>query len=94
MTLFDCLKDIITTKTGTLHTQDGFKKAWSNYMIIRYLSMNSRYRNIAVEMNKFSATLTAEQMYRFLVKMVPYSKKSFIKYIKPAKTKAKTKKKK
>lgn len=83
MTLFDCLADIITTKSGTLHEQDGFKQAWSNYMIVRYLSMDSRFRYLAVEMNKYSATLTAEQMYLFLVKMVPQSKKSFIKYIKP-----------
>lgn len=85
MTLFDCLKDIITKKSGTLHTQDGFKKAWSNYMIIRYLSMDSRFIAISAEMNKFSETLTSEQMYRFLVKMVPYDKSSFIKYIKQAK---------
>ena len=86
MNLFDCLKDIITTKTGTLHTQEDFKKVWSNYMVMRYLSMDSRFRHIAVEMNKFSETLSSEQMYMFLVKMVPYSKSNFIKYIKPAKT--------
>lgn len=87
MTLFDCLKDIITKKTGKLHTQDGFKKGWSNYMIIRYLSMDSRFIAIAAEMNKFSETLSPEQMYLFLVKMVPYDKNSFIKYIKPSKNK-------
>jgi hypothetical protein len=86
MTLFDCLKDIITTKSGTLHTQEGFSKAWSNYMIIRYLSMDRRFKDIAVEMNKYSATLTSEQLYLFLVQMVPKSSKSFIKYIKPIKT--------
>jgi hypothetical protein len=89
MTLFDCLKDIITNKTGTLHKEDDFKKVWSNYMIIRYLSMDSRFRAIAVEMNKFSETLSSEQMYLFLVKMIPYNKRNFIKYIKPAKAKKK-----
>jgi len=85
MTLFDCLKDIITKKTGKLHTQDGFRKAWSNYMIIRYLSMDKRFMAIATEMNKFSETLSFEQMYLFLVDMIPYDKNSYIQYIKSKK---------
>lgn len=89
LTLFDCLGDIIKDKTGSLHKQEGFKKAWSNYMILRYLSMDDRFRILAAEMNKYQEVLTSEQMYLFLVSMVPRSSKTFIKYIKQTKPKTK-----
>ena len=92
MTLFDCLSDIIRDKSGTLHQHEDFKKTWSTYMILRYLSMDSEFQPIATEMNKYQQTLTSEQMYLFLVKVIPYRRSTFIKYIK-SKKKAETKKK-
>ena len=92
MTLFDCLGDILKHKTGTLHEQEGFKKAWSTYMILRYLSMDEASLPLAAEMNKYQGILTDVQMYKFLVEMVPYRSNTFIKYIKP-RTPKKTKKK-
>ncbi len=85
MTLFDCLNDIIREKTGTLHKEPEFKKVWSTYMILRYLSMDSDFMAIAAEMNHYQQVLNSEQMYLFLVKMIPYRYKSFIPYIKPKK---------
>jgi hypothetical protein len=81
MTLFDCLKDIINTKSGKLHLEPGFKKAWSNYMIVRYLSMDDRFFEISQIANNLQSSMSPEQMYLFLVKVIPRSHRSFIKYI-------------
>ncbi len=85
MTLFDCLKDVITVKSGKLAEQADFKKTWSSFMMVRYLSMDSRFQEVAFEANRMTELLSAEQMYRYLVKAVPKSSNSFIRYIAKAK---------
>ena len=81
MTLFDILKDIITTKSGTLHTEPDFKSVWSSYMVCRYLSMDSRFFPIAENFNKLYLTMTNKQAYLYLTKAIPQNRNSFIRYI-------------
>ncbi len=91
MTLFDCLKEIITTKRGTLDKSPYFDKSWNTFMILRYLSMDNKFAKIARLANSLQCTLTNVQMYKYLVKNVPYSRNSYIRYISKPKTKSKKK---
>lgn len=81
MNLFDCLREIITTKKGDLDDHPDFSRTWSTYMICRYLSMDPRFFEIAQIANRMQLHQTNQQMYRFLVKNIPQQRNSFIKYI-------------
>ena len=87
MNIFDILKDIITTKTGKLHKHPDFKTGFIRYIIIRYLSMDARFEKIAFELNKYSTQkyITDKDLYLIMIKKIPKSKNSFIKYIKKPK---------
>ena len=88
--IFYCLKEIITIKSGNLHTHPQFKQTFNVWLICRYLSMDERFRYVADLMNYQGQYLSQEQMYKWLVKIVPQYKNSFIKYIsKPKKPKEK-----
>ena len=89
MTIFDILKDIITDKTGKLSLEPEFEREFNVYMICRYLSMRSSYIIYGEWINQYGTYLTKENQYRFLVKHVPYSKNSFIAYMKKKKAKKK-----
>lgn len=81
MTLFDCLKDIITLKSGGLNNSPDFKKAFNVFMICRYLSMDKRFSAVAAEANRLQESLTQEQMYQYLLASVPRHRNSYIRYI-------------
>ena len=85
MTIFDCLNDIIVTKSGKLHEDMEFTKVWSNYIILRYLSMDNKYRQYATILNKHVSTFTQVEMYRILLKVLPKQNSCFISYIKKTK---------
>jgi hypothetical protein len=89
---WDYLRDLITDKTGKLHEHPDFKKTWSSHMILRWLSMDSRFMNVAAQANKFQYLISAEAMYLYLVKAVPHSRRSYIQYIKRKKDPKKVKK--
>ena len=83
MTIFDCLKDIIKDKTGTLDQQPDFKKSWSSFMVIRYLSMDKRFREVACKANELHKKgMSSKQMYRYLIAAVPQNNRTWIRYIK------------
>jgi hypothetical protein len=87
MNLFDCLKDIIVTKKGDLCDHPDFNRVWSNYMIARYLSMDTRFFEISQTVNRMQLSLPSETVYKFLVKNVPKQRSSYIKYITKPKAK-------
>lgn len=88
MTIFDCLKDIITEKSSKLPENPDFSKTFNVYMIIRYLSMDKRFSNNIIDIMKLQQILSQEEMYYYLIKIIPKEKNSFIKYItKPKKAK-------
>jgi len=84
-TFFDYLTNIINTKDIELMEADigqvGFNNTFSNYMIIRYLSMSPKYEKIIFEEQLILNTLGNESLYRYLFKRLPKGQK-FIKYIK------------
>ena len=87
LTIFDCLKEIITNKTGELDDHPEFDRTWSNYMIVRYLSMDSKYQSIVESMNRLQTVFSKQEMYRYLLKAIPFNKNSFIPYISKSKKK-------
>lgn len=89
MTIFDCLKEIITTKSGKLSKEIEFEKIWDNFMIVRYLSMDNRFLEVSQIANQFTSTFTKEEMYKFLLTAVPKNRDSFISYISKPKKKSK-----
>ena len=90
MTIFDCLKEIITHKKGNLTEDPEFKRSFNVFMICRYLSMDKRFANAAAHANSVQCVLTQEQMYRMLLSTVPRQQNAYIKYIsKPKKKKVK-----
>lgn len=84
MNLFDILKDIITIKTGKLHKHPDFKKGFNRFIIIRYLSMDTRFEKIAEQLNTYSTLkyISDKDLYLIMVKKIPKCNSSFIKYIK------------
>tara|TARA_R110002020_G_scaffold90534_21_gene220496 strand:+ start:269 stop:550 length:282 start_codon:yes stop_codon:yes gene_type:complete len=93
MTMFDVLADIIKHKTGKLHEEEDFKKAFNVFMVIRYLSMDERFSDAAYIANQLhNNTLSQENMYKLLIKIVPRSNNHFIKYISKAKNDKKERK--
>ena len=91
MTIFDILKDVLVTKSGKLHEQSDFKKSWSSFMVVRYLSMDHKFIEYADIANKLQLTLSSKQMYLLLTKIIPKQRSSFIKYISKPKKEKKSK---
>ena len=89
MNTFDCLKEIITIKSGKLSEEIDFDKNWDSFMIVRYLSMDDRFVDIAVVANQFTSIFTKKEMYNFLLKSIPKNRNSFISYISKPKKKSK-----
>lgn len=85
MTIYDILKDIITTKSGELYDDVEFEKVYNPFMITRYLSMDARFVKYINELNIYYAmnkNMSKTQHYMYLITTIPKSNNSFIKYIK------------
>lgn len=91
MTIFDILKDIISTKSKTLHLKPEFKKGFNRYIIIRYLSMDKRFEKVAEELNDYASqcNISDEDLYLIMTQKLPKCRNSFIKYIKKPKAESK-----
>lgn len=89
MNVFDCLSDILKTKSGNLTEKFGFQKAWSTFVITRYMSMDDNLMDIACKMNRLQGNkeFDSKMAYKLLNKAVPKRNSTFIRYItKPKKT--------
>jgi hypothetical protein len=80
--LFDHLNAITQKKPknywdGLSH---GDRKSWDNYMILRYLSMNTGYLEMISELQPYIQELERDVLSKFLIDALPYDK-SFLKYI-------------
>ena len=89
---FDVLKDVITEKTGKLLEDPSFDKDFNSFMIARFLSMRSDLMIYGNWINQYGSSLTNENIYRFLLDNIPYSRNSFVHYIKKNPKKKKEKK--
>ncbi len=93
MTFFDILEDILLKKSnGKLYLDPEFNKAFSGFMIARYLSMRESLLPFAIFMNKLNSlgSFSNEQKYIWAYKNIPKQKNSWIKYISKKKKDEKT----
>jgi hypothetical protein len=61
--------------------EDADKKSWSNYMIHRFLSMNSDWIAVLSEIQPYTQTLEPKQLYLALIGIIPKGR-YFLKYTK------------
>ena len=82
-TLFDHIKAITSEQNpkywDTLEESD--KKTWSNYMIHRFLSMNSDWIEVLSEIQPYTQTLEPKQLYLALIGLIPKGR-YYLKYTK------------
>ncbi len=88
--IFDQLKDIVETKSGTLLDDFDALQNFSPYMINRWLSMYNTSTCILLNetTNKmYRGVETKEQWYKLFLTLTPKQKSKYIKYIKKNKEK-------
>lgn len=82
-TLFDHIKAITSEQNpkywDTL--EEGDKKTWSNYMIHRFLSMNSDWIEVLSEIQPYTQVLEPKQLYLALIGIIPKGR-YYLKYTK------------
>jgi len=85
--LFDHIKAITNEQNpkyfDTLDESD--MKSWSNYMIHRFLSMNSDWITTIADLQPYTERLKPEQLYLTLIGIIPKGR-YYLKYIKGKKT--------
>ncbi len=83
--LFDHLNAITQNKDpkywDTLDESD--KKTWSNYMILRFLSMKSEWIELIADIQPYLQEAPPKAMYLALIGLIPKTR-AFLKYMKPA----------
>jgi hypothetical protein len=83
--LFDHLNAITQHKDpkywDTLDESD--KKTWSNYMILRFLSMKPEWIELIADIQPYVQEISPKALYLCLIGLIPKTK-AFLKYIKPA----------
>ncbi len=84
-TLFDHINAITQDKNPKYWDmlEDGDKKTWSNYMIIRFLSMKPEWIELIADIQPAIQNAPPKAMYLALIGLVPKSR-AFLKYMKPA----------
>jgi hypothetical protein len=84
-TLFDHLNAICDKKDpkywDTLDESD--KKTWSNYMILRFLSMKPEWIELIADIQPYLQEVSPRAMYLCLIGLIPKTR-AFLKYMKPA----------
>lgn len=82
-TLFDHIKAITSEQNpnywNTLEDED--KKTWSNFMIHRFLSMNSEWVELLSEIQPLTQTLDPKSLYLVMIGLLPKGK-YYLKYVK------------
>lgn len=81
--LFDHIKQIRETRNPNYFETltDADKKSWSNYMICRFLSMQSDIIDVINDLQAYQDKLTPEQFYRVCITVIPKSR-AFFPYVK------------
>ena len=84
-TLFDHINAITQDKNpkywDTLEEAD--KKTWSNYMILRFLSMKPEWIELVADIQPYIQEAPPKAMYLALIGLIPKTR-AFLKYMKPA----------
>lgn len=83
--LFDHIKAITNEQNPnyweTLEESD--RKTWSNYMIIRYMTMNPDWVELIAEVQPYLQEAPPKAVYKCLIGLLPKSR-TFLKYMKSA----------
>ena len=80
---FDILKNILSKGDDFLDEHPDFKKNFSTYMLIRYLSMREDLFPFALIIQQMvSAKISDMSIYKFAYTHIPKTRSTFIKYIK------------
>jgi hypothetical protein len=84
-TLFDHLNAITLDKDPKYwdKLEEADKKTWSNYMILRFLSMNPDWIETVADIQPYIQNAPPKAMYLALIGLIP-KKRAFLKYMKPA----------
>tara|TARA_B100000900_G_scaffold413350_1_gene437147 strand:+ start:140 stop:589 length:450 start_codon:yes stop_codon:yes gene_type:complete len=82
-TLFDHIKAVTQFQDPNYwdKLEESDKKTWSNYMIHRFLSMNSDWIETISEIQPFTQTLEPKQLYQLLIGLLPKGR-YYLKYTK------------
>jgi len=82
-TLFDHIKAVTQFQDPKYwdKLEESDKKTWSNYMIHRFLSMNSDWIETISEIQPFTQTLEPKQLYQLLIGLLPKGR-YYLKYTK------------
>ena len=84
-TLFDHLNAITDKKDPKYwdKLEDADKKTWSNYMILRFLSMKPEWIELISDIQPYIQNAPPRAMYLALIELIPKTR-AFLKYMKPA----------
>ena len=82
-TLFDHIKAVTQFQDPNYwdKLEEADKKTWSNYMIHRFLSMNSDWIEVLSEIQPYTQTLEPKQLYLLLIGLLPKGR-HYLKYTK------------
>ena len=82
-TLFDHIKAVTQFQDPKYwdKLEESDKKTWSNYMIHRFLSMNSDWIEVLSEIQPYTQVLEPKQLYLSLIGIIPKGR-YFLKYTK------------
>lgn len=83
-TLFDHIKQITENQDAKYwdNLEESDKKSWSNYMILRFLSMNPDWTEFISDIQRHVQELPPKSLYLFLIGGVVPKGKVYLKYIK------------
>ena len=86
-TLFDHIKAITQSQDPNYFEklEEGDLKTWSNYMIHRFLSMNSDWVEILSELQPYTEQLQPKQLYLAYIGILPKGR-HYLRYVKSKKT--------
>lgn len=81
--LFDHIKMITQTQDPNYWDtlEDADKRTWSNYMVHRFLSMNSDWIEVLSEIQPYTQVLEPNQLYLALIGIIPKGR-HYLKYTK------------
>ena len=83
-TLFDHIKAITQTQDPKYwdNISEEDKKTWSNYMILRFLSMKPEWIELIADIQPYLQEISPKVMYLCLIDLIPKTR-AFLKYMKP-----------
>src|SRR6056300_1857411 len=85
--LFDHIKMITNTQDPNYWEKldESDRKTWSNYMVFRFLSMNTDWIDLIAAIQPYVQSLPPQTLYKTLIDLIPKGR-HFLKYVKGSKS--------